>query len=218
MVRILGRRGSGPGEFRRLESMGVLGDTVYVADSELGQVTYFGLTGDVLKTVRWATQSAPARLGMYAPPVPGVLLADGSAIATLNLVTFGSPTSDELVVKGEYRTPVVRLSRNAEVLDTVVWSEQRYTSVGVRTEEGVFRFACPFDGGVQIALRPDGAGVVSVDHGPGRNRANDEIRVVAIDPRGDTTLVRSLGTISHTCVNQSVPIRNLRFGVAVVPV
>src|SRR5690606_11957666 len=49
LVRVVGREGSGPGEFRRLDALGLLGDTLWVFDSGNTRFGYFTLDGELIR-------------------------------------------------------------------------------------------------------------------------------------------------------------------------
>jgi hypothetical protein len=81
LVRRIGRRGRGPGEFMGLESVAVAGDTVYTLDSQARRITLFSTTGRMLATWGWSNESTPVRLygtrsgalfamGTVRPPTP----------------------------------------------------------------------------------------------------------------------------------------------------
>jgi hypothetical protein len=58
-VRVVGRRGAGPGEFNSVGQLGWLGDTLWVSDGRLPRVTFFSDTGRLIRvetampTVSW---------------------------------------------------------------------------------------------------------------------------------------------------------------------
>jgi hypothetical protein len=58
-VRVVGRRGAGPGEFNSVGQLGWLGDTVWVSDGRLPRVTFFSDTG---RLIRVATGRPDGRL------------------------------------------------------------------------------------------------------------------------------------------------------------
>ncbi len=75
-VRVLGRRGAGPGEFQAAHRLFARGDEVWVGDIGLGRYTAFGASGAVLRTVPWAG--------------PGRTNADGFAITGAGAELFSS--------------------------------------------------------------------------------------------------------------------------------
>lgn len=49
-VRLVGRRGEGPGEFQHVTRIGLIGDTLWIADAVLGRTTLFSEEGKVIST------------------------------------------------------------------------------------------------------------------------------------------------------------------------
>lgn len=52
---VRGRPGEGPGEFRRMSTLGFIDDTLWVSDNALRRVSLFTSTGQHLRTVSWTT-------------------------------------------------------------------------------------------------------------------------------------------------------------------
>jgi hypothetical protein len=93
LVRTIGGRGGGPGEFQRPRAMGMVGDTLWVLDSDGYRVSQFGLGGDFLGSFQVPFDMGgtdlsalpPRAEGLLfdgtvhgAPPGPASALADGS--------------------------------------------------------------------------------------------------------------------------------------------
>ncbi|MGH7462006.1 MAG: 6-bladed beta-propeller [Longimicrobiales bacterium] len=55
LLKVIGREGAGPGEFRALESAGRWGDTLWVVDPQLRRVSLFSADGEFLKSLNTAT-------------------------------------------------------------------------------------------------------------------------------------------------------------------
>lgn len=64
LLRRIGREGEGPGEFRRVRFIGVVGDTLWVSDASLRRMTLFDPEGRVLRTI-------PTPM-VEVEPIPGV--------------------------------------------------------------------------------------------------------------------------------------------------
>lgn len=80
-VRVVGRTGSGPGEFRSLEGVGGAGrDTIWAFDHSLRRITIFGKTGDVLTTYAVRITGRPSW-----PSVVGVLVGNRAVVLERNL-------------------------------------------------------------------------------------------------------------------------------------
>jgi hypothetical protein len=82
----IGRKGSGPGEFRALNAMGWLGDTLWIADGVSNRLTLVGANGKLLRTSPLPTSlraSAPGTpVPDYHQPVLKALFADGTLMLT----------------------------------------------------------------------------------------------------------------------------------------
>ena len=74
----IGRRGDGPGEFMGLWAIGLVGDTLFASDPDLGRVSYFTSAGGLIRSRQWVAEMEPSwiedesRLMLLpAPPVAG---------------------------------------------------------------------------------------------------------------------------------------------------
>lgn len=99
----IGRVGRGPGEFERVRSAGLLGDTLWVIDGSQPRTSFFSLEGEFLRSVRnesglWLTALVP----------------DGG----LTLVT--SPAGSATMGR-EPRIPLVLMTRTGQHGDTIGW-------------------------------------------------------------------------------------------------
>jgi hypothetical protein len=85
LLRVLGGPGEGPGEFKGIDALGLLGDTLYVSDTGNRRVTYFGPDGTLLKT---APFNWPSIDGLFGPRRVDRILSDGTVLVD---PSFGSP-------------------------------------------------------------------------------------------------------------------------------
>lgn len=72
----LGRRGSGPGEFRSIKELTVRADTIYVYDLTLRRLTAVTAAGESV----WTQKPIPRMADESADPHPGTVLADGAIL------------------------------------------------------------------------------------------------------------------------------------------
>lgn len=90
--RVMGRRGSGPGEFQMLTGLAVVGDTLIAFDPQLSRLTYFPL-GSPSALVASATISADDGMHASGAPIPdgdgGVILARAKPAVEYDVVNPG---------------------------------------------------------------------------------------------------------------------------------
>lgn len=179
-----GSEGEGPGEFRTSNAIGVLGDTVWVADALAGRITLFDPTGSVLATRTPGTpqiESSTGSLLLYRPQrlMPGgriqatsmgvggerdglnavpelVIDAEGTVLDTLWVETYSQSDSDTRITVGSVELPIPSLQDDSDM----------YVAGG--------------EFGHYVIERPVAA---SAERGT--------FRVLRIGPEGDTTFHRS---------------------------
>ena len=118
-VRTIGREGEGPGEFDRPSSMGLLGDTLWVLDHGLYRISYFALSGELIKS-----RNIPIDMGDqdYSPPRPRGLLSDGS-------ISGASPSWSQQVASGELtKSAILRIDSVCRIVDTIAGYSVENTS------------------------------------------------------------------------------------------
>ena len=84
MVRRLGRKGRGPGEFESTEMIGLLADTIWVSDRLLRRITYFPDFGKAKPLTRSVIGRSDGTLEVS---VPRSLASAGRAIATVSMAS-----------------------------------------------------------------------------------------------------------------------------------
>lgn len=119
-VRTIGGEGDGPGEFRGPFGLGVFGDTLWVADTQLRRITVFTKTGELLETI-----PAPSVMFEVDDGIPGQLVAvelrrDG----TLGTTPFVPLRTD--MPETTLHMPYVRLTREGEIVDTLHVFDQHF--------------------------------------------------------------------------------------------
>jgi hypothetical protein len=143
IMRALGVRGDGPGEFRSIDGVGMRGDSIWIADSRLRRMTYFAHDGTVLATVSWPGASR-------APANPA-----GTGYASFEYSRNGAMDLDP-----DAPWPVIRYSRAGAVLDTV--AVVHAYAKGIRTEGGTV-LRSPLNDGAMSRFSPGGERLVIVD-------------------------------------------------------
>ncbi|MCI0434466.1 MAG: 6-bladed beta-propeller [Gemmatimonadetes bacterium] len=183
----IGRQGRGPGEFQGLGWIGLLRDTLYVADVQLRRISFFSLDGSLLSSVPWQSQAlaeATGPLVHFGPTVPQLLLADGTA-----LVAPGAPVM--LIENGTItRTPRLRIDRTGAILDTLLWTGFPPRAVPVMHNGNRF-FARPafIDTPLDV-MRKDGSGLVVIERRAASHARPSSFRMIGVDVSGDTVWTR----------------------------
>jgi hypothetical protein len=110
-VRTIGRQGEGPGEFDRVGTMAIVGDTLWVLDYGLYRFSYFDLAGSPLETRRIPIDLGDSRTDL--PPRPRGLLRDGTIIGS-------PPAFSDLVASGDLtENYLVRMDALGSAVDTI---------------------------------------------------------------------------------------------------
>lgn len=113
LLRRIGGEGEGPGEFRRPMLIGLQHDTLAIADLDLGRVTLFLRTGQLLETVPappvWL-QPAP---GFYVMVAPAGFTRDGFTSRIMRTISPPEGPGDSISV------PHVTLDRTGQIMDTL---------------------------------------------------------------------------------------------------
>ena len=151
--RAIGRKGSGPGEFQSISTLGIVGDSLWVADANLQRLTFFSLTGRYLVSHRIDVKT---RSPFAGAAVEGVFL-DGSMVGEAM-----SNASPELAL----RAPLLRYTRAGVVRDTLRWLSHK-NAVGLMPMRGGFRvhmlYKEPFGDAPLRSVATNGTGLVVVD-------------------------------------------------------
>jgi hypothetical protein len=136
-VRRFGRRGQGPGEFRRLAHVRRMpGDTIAGWDSGLGTFAYFDTTGAVLRTGRVDAARVMATIGLTRATERLTPLPDGSFV--LDVQQRGNPPERGVPPGVVFRSPVgfYRFHPDGTRVDSLGWRDggiaQMYMKVGGR--------------------------------------------------------------------------------------
>jgi len=187
LVRTIGGRGEGPGEFSGLSSIGFIGDTLFASDNRLGRVSFFGWDGEFLVSVRWVTEEVRVPAGLLLPTPPQVVLRDGGGLVEPGSAVPIGPTG---APAGELEVPYLRMDRTAGVTDTLGWRRIEFASATVMVDGTEVVLWSPFQELPRFVLMPDGSGLVVVDDESGT--APPRFRVTLIDPAGDTAWSRTV--------------------------
>jgi hypothetical protein len=182
-VRRIGRRGDGPGEYRRIEAVGAYDGIIWVSDRQLRRVTTLAATGDVLGTRNMLSFVS----GMESYLKPLAQLSDGSIVAIEVL------PNHELASGAREKAPLIRLGETA--VDTMA-SVSVANSLLVVTIPEPRRWTVsmyqPFSDADIVAVAPDGRCAAVVER-----RVNEQavptVSAKVVDYRGSVVFTSSLG-------------------------
>jgi len=179
-VRAIGSPGPQPGQFQRLYTVGLIGDTVYAIDLGLRRITYFSKQGEMLG---FEQVSPPPVQPPFLPSMPFMLFPDGSrAIGTAFPPTL---TPDQL-----RRVPQLRMEAGSETLDTVAWIGYERTARRATWQERPLPVGSPLSDDPFAVFDTEGTRVATVDRlvAPGAGAATFGVTVA--DGWGDTIWTR----------------------------
>lgn len=168
LIRHIGRRGYGPGEFQSPENMGWLGDTLWVTDAGLLRVTFFDTTGSVLGSTRISTPAVPP----LRASAPDYLLADGSVAAKMAAPSYVIVRLGQIT-----ELPVLRMTRSAEVLDTLARLPVGERWVYLPWGKGNLYIPHPFPRTPHWQASPSGEFMVFVDLPVAEGRSKQTLRI-----------------------------------------
>jgi len=120
VVRRIGRRGEGPGEFKSAPEFGVRGDTVWAVDRSIVRITLFDRQGNVLSTGRTDGVAVPLPLG-YGWVFPRSMRPDGKFVGWLSRVSYRRDDETGVEPTDSIPVPFVLFDAAAMVTDTLGW-------------------------------------------------------------------------------------------------
>jgi hypothetical protein len=185
----IGRRGEGPGEFSRPQSMGWVGDTLWVLDLANYRFSFYSPDGSFLRSVSPPVDLGSAELareGIY-PPRPHRLLADGT-------IWSRTPAFSQQVMEGTLtRVLHARTDREGSLLDTlVVQPVSPRGSLGLPLPGGGGVFTRqPFGDEVLLEGLPDGSGLLMLERPAATDLGAAEFTLTRVGLGGDTVFSRA---------------------------
>ena len=122
LLRRIGRRGAGPGEFESAPRFGVVGDTVWAVSRGPARITLFDRQGNVLSARRVESVVVPLPRS-YGHVLPWSMRPDGLFTSRLSRVSYNrddSPTGVEPT--DSIPVPFVLFDPTGTVTDTIGWA------------------------------------------------------------------------------------------------
>jgi hypothetical protein len=158
--RILGRGGSGPGEFSYIFQLGVTRDTLWASDPGLGRVTLFPRDGKGVRTIGYGFAYA----GRPRDDVPqlrrGVvvtMLPSGDFIAGTEVKPAGNPEGEAIAYAD------LRVDRENVVRDTIAIISLANATLRFFYRDGATMLPQPFSDASYLAYASDGSMRARVD-------------------------------------------------------
>jgi hypothetical protein len=185
-----GRSGRGPGEFGRLLSAGLLGDTLWVIDSGLRRATLFSRAGEVLATISTAVEAT------YGPAGQAKRLHYMTALLPGGLA-FGTATTGEsnasVLPQPEAATPVLLMTRAGRTVDTLAWISTKNAYFASMIDGGIGQVIGRqrFSDAPLTILAPSMSRLFTVDRSVSTAPRTTTFRVVALEAGGDTLWSRN---------------------------
>lgn len=121
LLRRIGRRGGGPGEFESVPRFGVVGDTIWAVDGANERITLFDREGEVLSTGRYASLAVPLP-SSHGYLVPWAMRPDGQFTGHFGRIAFSRNDPPTGVRDTDsIPWPVVLFHASGAVTDTIGW-------------------------------------------------------------------------------------------------
>ena len=207
-VAVLGRRGSGPGEFRSIGGVGWFHDTLWVADLLQRRTTFFGPDHALVRSERWPSGRMPgvARGGEISAIAPAAMLDSGAVLSLVRWI----PRDDRDVAGAQEAAFVVRAS-DGGIRPVLILPSGRDAPWVISTFS-CCSFPVPFALWPQYSITPDGHQLVQLS-APLPTGPNGRFRIVLADITGDTLFSRFYpyraepipGAAQDSALNRVVP-------------
>ena len=179
----IGRRGEGPGEFRRVGSMGLHEGRVWVDDPDLQRHQFFDAEGRFVSSARIRGHPTfPMSRGTY---VQGIL-ADGSMLVRHEV------SADELAQSPPPPEAVFLFGPDGLLRDTVATIVGRSNIVALRGIGWTTVSSIPVSYRSWLSVVPDGSGFVVVHRTGATSARPHRFRVIRFDARADTAWARDI--------------------------
>lgn len=221
IVRTIGRRGEGPGEFEQLSAIWFLGDTLVASDRAGLRLSYFQTDGRFLHSRRWVASIEPAtlesaglRMSYHGASQPSLTMANGLAVVIprMSMSSLGNNPGTG-AKSGAFSIPLLTVDEDGRIVDTLARNETTWTMFGMARGGHVFRVPVPFLRVTHTAVMPSGGGVVVVRED---DSADPALLVTRIGPSADTVFSRR-HSYAPTRLTDGLLRRALREAVVIAP-
>jgi len=185
-----GRNGEGPGEFRGLNRLGWLADTLWVLDAMQARITLISPERELVRTIRTPTRAGPApadsgRIPEFPIAIPIGIRGDG-ALHVMLMPGVGQPVPEPY--RDATAWGIVSLSG---IIGRIVSVRRPPSDAAVRlsSARGVSVASVPFTSRTHYGVSADGSRSVLAES-PVEGPAAGSIDVSVFGPAGDTLLFR----------------------------
>jgi hypothetical protein len=174
--RVIGRRGSGPGEFNSVINLGLHRDSLWVMDPALVRLTLIPRKGSGALTVPFG--SLAANVAASSRPqtrqgLPAAVLPDGSLL-------IQEAVRDSNSSVGEFsHALLLRASRNLEVMDTLARLSMGHSEMAFLYRDGEAHYGQPFGDDPLYSASADGSLLVTINREASRRGGEDKFTVTA---------------------------------------
>jgi hypothetical protein len=190
LVRTIGRKGGGPGEFRRMLRSGFVGDSLWVYDGDARRLTVFSPEGRYVRSVKPddvnGTRTATSATPRFTDPAPRAVYPDGTILA--GGLRAAGPLPAGYVELGSY--PVIRATTNGKLQKIVFWEGRNEDWVEVRRAKSSAGAALPFPNAPRSAQSVDGAYIAEA-RAILRGDSAGLVRLTLLRASGDTAYTRT---------------------------
>lgn len=175
VVRVVGEKGRGPGEFQVPGFLGWRGDSLAVSDFSRGIHLFDGSRG-FAKLITFVVQDPAISFGAR----PMVLLADGSVAA------MGPPSATSILSGEVTHERWLKVSRDGEVLDTLLSIPVADRLYSAEYAGETLTGSHPLASTPMVAAVSDGSSFVIVERSAAATPASAAFRLLRVGPAGDT--------------------------------
>lgn len=187
--RTIGKPGAGPGEFRKLGTIGFLGDTLYAVDSELRRITLFSPLGRVVRTV----QHAPSQRTVLKSDTMLAWFLGFSVLGLVNSrqsIAFPIARSADLGSGRFHSLPLYLTDEAGTPVRQLVTIRRAHSTMQIKGKTGSITYtAQPLSDDPLFAVDPTGKRIVIVDS----------------DPRRQVLTLNHVGSAGEKLLARSVP-------------
>jgi len=181
LIKTFGGEGEEPGQLKtQVTPFSWRVDSLVITDLGLKQLTFWDVEGRHLMNQQFSNPTSQD--GCYKPGTVRGILTDGNGIVAPG-------TQITCVDKGVIESPILRVDRNGQVLDTLAWLDRKHDLLLAGPPTPIqSRVIAPqyLRDGSLWSIAPDGSWIVLVNRRSAVQPEGTTFEVIKIDPAGDT--------------------------------